>query len=64
MSRRAGVGRSYDAQMAKFDTGKMAGTNNGRGYNQTSAQGYPFYALDPRPEEIRIEEIAAQLSRI
>lgn len=55
---------SYSTEMRKFDTGKMAGANNGRGYNQTSAGGYPFYALDPRPEEIRIEEIAAQLSRM
>lgn len=54
----------YAAEMRSFDTGKMAGVNNGRGYNQTSAGGWPFYALDPRPEEIRIEEIAAQLSRI
>lgn len=55
---------TYASEMKKFDTGKMAGANNGRGYNQTSAGGYPFYALDPKPEEIRVEEIAAQLSRI
>lgn len=55
---------SYRSEMAKFDTGKMAGVNNGRGFNQTSAQGFPFYALDPHPDEIRIAEIAAQLSRI
>lgn len=54
----------YQQQMKKFDTGKMAGADTGRGYNQTSASGHPFWALDPRPEDIRTYDIAAQLSRM
>lgn len=56
--------KSYDRQMAKWDTGKMAGADNGRGHNQTTASGKPFWPLDPRPEEIRIEDIGPQLARI
>lgn len=47
-----------------MDTTELCGANNGRGYNQTTASGYPFWSLDPRPEDIRIEDIAAHLSRI
>lgn len=50
--------------LVTFDTAKLSGAKTPRGYNQTSAKGRPFYALDPRPEEIDIEEIAQQLSRI
>lgn len=55
---------TYDSEMSRFDTGKMAGANHGRGYNQTSASGLPFWAFDPRSEDIRIADIAAQLARI
>lgn len=46
------------------DTGELCGPRTDRGYNQTTASGYPFWVLDPRPEDIRIEDIAAHLSRI
>jgi len=35
-----------------------------RGFNQLTACGKPFWVLDPRPEDIRILDIAAHLSRI
>lgn len=54
---------SEDSQERK-DTGEICGSRTSRGYNQTTASGYPFWALDPRPEDIRIEDIAAHLSRI
>lgn len=46
------------------DTGELCGPRTDRGYNQTTASGYPFWVLDPRPEDIRVEDIAAHLSRI
>lgn len=49
---------------AQFDTGKLCGANTRRGYNQATASGRPFYCFDPRPNEVYIEDIAAQLSRI
>lgn len=55
---------TYQEEMAKFDTAKMCGLATERGYNQCSANGQPFYALDPRADEIEIEVIAAHLSRI
>lgn len=54
----------YLEELAKFDTGKMAGTDRGRGYNQSTASGLPLWVMDPRPDDIRIYDIAAQLSRI
>lgn len=50
--------------LATFDTAKLSGTKTPRGYNQTSAHGRPFYALDALPDEIDIQEIAEQLSRM
>lgn len=47
----------------KYDTGKLAGAKTDRGYNQSTASGRPFWTADPRPEDINIEDIAAQLSR-
>lgn len=55
---------TYATQMAAFDTGKMAGANRGRGFNQTSASGRPFWSYDPDPSEVSILDIAAQLSRL
>lgn len=46
------------------DTSDLCGPRTDRGYNQTTASGFPFWALDPRPEDIRIQDIAAHLSRI
>lgn len=55
---------SYARSMAKFDTGKMAGKHTERGYNQTSASGRPFWALNPGADEISIFDISEQLSRL
>lgn len=52
------------ALLAKFDTGKLAGTDHGRGFNQSTASGLPLWILDPRPEDIRIGDIAEHTSRI
>lgn len=46
------------------DTKELCGADTGRGLNQTTASGKPFWVADPRPEDVRIEDIAAQLSRI
>jgi uncharacterized protein len=46
------------------DTGELCGPRTNRGYNQTTASGFPFWVLDPRPEDIRIEDIAAQVSHV
>ena len=46
------------------DTQELCGAKTSRGFNQTTAHGRAFYALDPRPEEVFIDDIAAQLSRI
>lgn len=46
------------------DTQELCGAKSRRGYNQTTASGRAFWSLDPRPEDVRIEDIAAQLSRI
>ena len=46
------------------DTKELCGADTGRGLNQTTASGKPFWVGDPRPEDVRIEDIAAQLSRI
>lgn len=47
-----------------MDTKELCGTRTARGFNQTTAHGRAFYSLDPRPEEVFIDDIAAQLSRI
>lgn len=49
-----------------MDTKELCGAGRGdrRGFNQTTASGRAFWALDPRPEDIHIEDIAAQLSRV
>jgi 5'-deoxynucleotidase YfbR-like HD superfamily hydrolase len=38
------------------------GSDNGRGHNITTYSGKPFYPLDPRPDEIRLDDIAHSLS--
>jgi hypothetical protein len=55
---------SYSDEMAKFDTGKLAGARTDRGWNQSTASGFPFWCGDPRAEDIRIEDIASHLARI
>jgi hypothetical protein len=47
-----------------LDTGDLRGPLTNRGYNQATASGEPFWCLDPRPEDIRITDIAAQLARV
>ena len=47
-----------------FDTGKLCGVWTPRSYNQTTASGKPFWVADPRPQDIRIQDIAAHLSRL
>lgn len=46
------------------DTKELCGADTGRGFNQTTGSGKPFWSMDPRPEDVRIEDIAAHLSRI
>lgn len=48
----------------RLDTANLCGDKNHRGYNQNTASGKPFWACDPRPEDIRITDIAAQLARV
>lgn len=48
----------------KFDTQDLCGAKTERGYNMTCASGLPFWPADPRPGDVRIEDIAAHLSRI
>lgn len=38
------------------------GQDNGRGYNQYTISGTPFFPADPRPEEIHLEDIAHALA--
>lgn len=38
------------------------GADNGRGHNITTYSGKPFYPLDPKPEEVRLVDIAHSLS--
>lgn len=42
----------------------MIGSNKGRGFNQGTTSGRPFFASDPRPEDISLDDIAAHLARI
>lgn len=46
------------------DTKELCGKRTSRGFNQTTAHGRAFYTLDPRADEVFIDDIAAQLSRI
>lgn len=46
-----------------MNTEELCGARTERGLNQTTASGKPFWCGDPRPEDVRIEDIAAQLSR-
>lgn len=55
---------SYSSEMRKFDTAALSGKLTERGVNQGTSSGQPFWIADPRPEDIRIEDIASQLSRI
>ena len=48
----------------KFDTGKLCGASGRRGLNMCTASCLPFWPSSPRLEDIRIEDIAAHLSRI
>lgn len=49
---------------AQFDTQQYCGAKSERrGYNQATASGRPFWALDPRPEDINVYDIACGLSR-
>lgn len=42
----------------------MSGSHTHRGWNQSTASGKPFWVGDPRPLDVRIEDIAAHLARI
>lgn len=57
-------GAAQAAALSDFDTGKLAGAVTPRGVNMTSASGRPLFLLDPNPDEITIEDIAAHLSRM
>jgi hypothetical protein len=46
------------------DTSELCGPKTSRGYNQGTASGRAFYAADPRPEDVSIDDVAAHLSRI
>lgn len=46
------------------DTSDLCGALTRRGYNQTTPSGRPFWSQDPRPEDVRIEDLAASLARI
>lgn len=44
--------------------GFMCGEDTGRGYPIGTASGRPYWPADPREEDIRVEDLAVQLSRI
>ena len=48
----------------KLDTANLCGARGNRGLNMCTASGLPFWPSSPRIEDIRIEDIAAHLSRI
>ena len=48
----------------QYDTGKLAGSKTERGFNQSTASGRAFWCFDPDPGEIRVYDMAAQLSRL
>lgn len=43
-------------------TVETIGTDTGRGFNSTTYSGLPFWVMDPKPEDIRIEDIAHSLA--
>lgn len=47
-----------------LNTADLTGALTDRGYNMTTASGLPFWPADPKPEDIRIEDIASHLSRL
>jgi len=51
------------ALLRKFDTGKLSGKKTERGWNCTTASGFPFWPADPTEDDIRIEDVAIQLAR-
>lgn len=48
----------------KLDTADLCGPRTDRGHNMNTASGIPFWPLDPRPDDIRLADIAAHLARI
>lgn len=48
----------------RLDTGDLAGRRTERGHNMTTASGLPFWPGLPSIADIRIEDIAAHLSRL
>lgn len=46
-----------------MDTLELCVSDGARGLVQTTASGKPFWCADPRPEDVRIEDIAEQLGR-
>lgn len=50
--------------MTRLDTGDLAGADTERGRNMATASGLPFWPMTPKVEDIRIEDIAASLSRL
>lgn len=51
--------------MDSFDTQDLCGRlDESRGYNMNTVSGLPVWPEDPRPEDIRIDDIAGALSRI
>ncbi len=50
-------------KLSDFNTAALTGRKTDRGYNQTTASGHAFWSLDPRLEDIWIEDIAWQLAR-
>ena len=46
------------------DTKDMCGAKSNRGYNMTTASGKPFWPASPRTEDVRLGDIALQLSRV
>ena len=51
-------------RMSDYDTIKLCGEKTNRGYNQITSSGLPFWAADPQPEDIRIEDIANHLAKV
>lgn len=54
-----------DGNPSSFDTQELCGKlDEARGYNMNTVSGLPVWPADPRPEDIRIEDIAGALSRV
>lgn len=47
-----------------YSTDRHCGKLTARGYNQTTAHGRAVWPADPRPEEVHVDDIALQLSRL